>query len=73
MPSISDSSSSEDHCSSRAVLNDAVRDEDRGEGFFCEAAFNEAGGVLSGVGGLRWSMGALVGDGLDNVAETPLI
>jgi hypothetical protein len=56
--------SSSDDCSSLAVVNDSARDEDRREGLSRGGIFNDAGGVASGVGGLRLLVGVLVLDGL---------
>ena len=60
------------HGSSLAVWNDSAADEERRDGICRWGGLNEAGGVVSGVGGLLWSFEDLMGGDLAELTVFPL-
>jgi hypothetical protein len=60
------------HGSSLAVWNDSAADDESRDGICRWGGLNEAGGVVSGVGGLLWSFDDLMGEGLAELTAFPL-
>ena len=58
--------------SSLAVWNDSAADDESRDGIWRWGGLNEAGGVVSGVGGLLWSFEDLMGGGLAELTAFPL-